>query len=226
MKMRVIDMGRLAYREAWDRQVEMAAEVASGGPDTLVFVEHPPVMTLGASFHEENLLVPAAEYARQGIEVIKTDRGGDVTYHGPGQLVAYPIFDLRRHGKDLHKWMRDLEETVIEVCREFGIIAGREPSVNTGVWVGGRKVAAIGVKVRKWVSIHGIAINCDNDLRAFDLIVPCGIRTHGVTSLTKEAARQVTTEAARPVVARAFTRVFGLSLENADLGKLASKHDA
>lgn len=223
MTCRVLDLGRLGYRQAWDRQIETAERVAGEEADTLLFVEHDPVLTLGASFHEENLLLPAAEYARRGIEVVRTDRGGDVTFHGPRQLVVYPIFDLRRHGKDLHKWLRDLEETVIVACKEFGLDAGREPSVNTGVWVGGRKVAAIGVKVRKWVSIHGIAINCDNDLSPFDLIVPCGVRTHGVTSLTKEAKRPITIEDAKPVVRKAFGQVFGLSFDHSEPVELTTE---
>lgn len=213
MKGRIVDLGRMAYVPAWEAQKRIAEEVVAGGPDTLVFVEHDPVMTLGASFHDENLLLPSEEYAKRGIEVVRTDRGGDVTFHGPNQLVVYPVFDVSRHGKDLHKWMRDLEEAVIVAADQFGVRGEREPSVNTGVWSKGRKFAAIGIKVRKWVSIHGIAINCDNDLAPFGLIVPCGIRTHGVTSLSNKAGRTITIEDARPVVKGAFEEVFGLSLE-------------
>ena len=216
MKGLAIDLGHMAYGPAWEAQRQVAESVIAGGPDTLLFVEHDPVMTLGASFHEDNLLLPPAEYEKRGIEVVRTDRGGDVTFHGPRQLVVYPIFDLPRHGKDLHKWMRDLEETVIVAARAFGVEAEREPSVNTGVWVRGKKVAAIGVKVRKWVSLHGIAVNCDNDLSPFELIVPCGVRTHGVTSLTREAGRPVTIEDARPVVKGAFEEVFSLSLQDVE----------
>ncbi len=213
---RSLDLGHMAYVPAWDVQRRIAEEVISGGPDTLLFVEHDPVMTLGASFHDDNLLLPVSEYEKRGIEVVRTDRGGDVTYHGPNQLVVYPVFDLRRHGKDLHKWMRDLEETVIVAARHFGVEAHREPSVNTGVWASGKKMAAIGVKVRKWVSLHGIAINCDNDLAPFGLIVPCGIKTHGVTSLSVEAGRPITIEDARPMVKGAFEEVFGLRLEDVE----------
>ncbi len=216
MKGRAIDLGHMAYVPAWDAQKAIADGVINGGPDTLLFVEHDPVMTLGASFHDDNLLLPLDEYENRGIEVVRTDRGGDVTYHGPNQLVVYPVFDLHRHGKDLHKWMRDLEETVIVAARHFGIEAYREPSVNTGVWASGKKMAAIGVKVRKWVSVHGIAINCDNDLAPFGLIVPCGIKTHGVTSLSIEAGRPITIEDARPVVKGAFEEVFGLLLEDVE----------
>lgn len=222
---RLLDLGRMAYQPAWEVQKAVAEEVIAGGPDTLVFVEHDPVMTLGASFHESNLLLPLAEYEERGIEVVRTDRGGDVTYHGPRQLVVYPIFDLRRHGRDLHKWMRSLEEAVIVAAASFGVEGYREPDVNTGVFAGGKKFAAIGVKVRKWVSIHGIAINCDNDLSPFGLIVPCGIKTHGVTSLSNESGRSITIEDARPAVKGAFEEVFGLSLEHVEAAEvLAQNH--
>jgi lipoyl(octanoyl) transferase len=130
--------------------------------------------------------------------------------------VIYPIFDLRRHGRDLHKWLRDLESAIIETCASFGLAGQRSP-VNTGVWIGDRKVAAIGIKVSKWVSIHGIALNCDNDLWPFDLIVPCGIQTHGVTSLTMEAGRRIGIEDAKPKVATAFANVFGLRFDKASI---------
>jgi lipoyl(octanoyl) transferase len=208
---RVLDLGRLGYQAAWDRQLEVHQAVLDGGEDCLIFVEHDPVLTLGANFHEENLLLTREQYGERGIDVIRTDRGGDVTYHGPGQLVIYPIFDLTRHGKDLHKWMRDLEETMIVTCREFGVTAGRLSDVNTGAWVGNRKIAAIGVKVRRWVSLHGIAINCSNDLGDFDLIVPCGVIGHGVTSLSREVGTEVGIEEVKPVVVKAFEEVFAES---------------
>ncbi|MBC8065728.1 MAG: lipoyl(octanoyl) transferase LipB [Chlorobia bacterium] len=208
-----LDLGRLGYLEAWDTQKGIQADVQSGNrDDTLIFVEHPPVMTLGASFHEENLRLPRSEYAELGIDLIKTDRGGDVTFHGPQQLVIYPVFDLRRHGKDLHRWLRNLEETFIQVCASFGL-KGERSSVNTGVWIRERKVAAIGIKVSKWVSIHGIALNCNNDLCPFETIVPCGIQTHVVTSLSVEAGREITIEDAKPEVAKAFQNVFGITFQ-------------
>lgn len=205
----VEDWGRVGYEEAWKRQEELNQRVQEGGEDTLVFVEHPPVLTLGANFHEENLLFSIEEYRSRGIEIVRTDRGGDVTYHGPNQLVIYPIFDLNRHGKDLHKWLRGLEETMIVTCRSFGLTADRFPP-NTGAWVENRKIAAIGIKVKRWVSLHGIALNCDLDLSVFNLFVPCGIRTHGVTSLTRELGRTVTINEAKPVVVAAFEEVFGV----------------
>ncbi len=203
----VLDLGRLPYQEAWDRQLEIADEVAAGRPDTLVFVEHPPVMTLGANFHEANMLVTREQLAHQGIEVIKTDRGGDVTFHGPNQLIIYPIFDLNRHGKDLHLWLRNLEQTVIEALDTFGV-RGRRFSPHTGVWFGDRKIAAIGIKVKRWISIHGIALNCNNDLSPFDLIVPCGIPGYGVTSLSLEVGMEVGIEQAKAAMYRGFEVTF------------------
>lgn len=205
----IVDLGRMPYQRAWDRQLEVHDSVRAGGADTLILVEHDPVLTLGADFHENNLLLTADQYRDRGIDVVRTDRGGDVTYHGPGQLVVYPIFDISRHGKDLHRWMRDLEETMIRTCASFGVEAGRLPLVNTGAWVRGRKIAAIGVKVRKWVNIHGIALNCNTDLTTFDLIVPCGVVGHGVTSLSRECGRSVGINDAKPSVVSAFNDVFG-----------------
>ncbi|MBS1723781.1 MAG: lipoyl(octanoyl) transferase LipB [Armatimonadetes bacterium] len=209
--MRIVDLGRAGYLPAWEEQKRIAADVMEGAEDTLVLVEHDPVLTLGASFHEENLLFSTPEYAERGIEVVRTDRGGDVTYHGPGQLVLYPIFDLKRHGQDLHKWMRDLEEAVIVGIRHFGLEGWRFPP-HTGVWLGQappKKVAAIGVKVKRWVSLHGIALNCAPDVSAFDLIVPCGIVGYGVTSLSQETSAPVSVEDAKAPLSAAFCQVFG-----------------
>lgn len=185
----------------------MLEGVLGGGPDTLLLVEHEPVLTLGASFHAENLLLSTADYEARGIEVMPTDRGGDVTYHGPNQLVAYPIFDLNRHGKDLHKWLRDLEEAVILTLVAFGLEGYRFPP-HTGVWVNGKKICAIGIKVKRWVSMHGIALNCNNDLSVFDSFVPCGIVGYGVTSLSQELGRDVGIEEVKPVLVQKFGKVF------------------
>ncbi|MBX3097384.1 MAG: lipoyl(octanoyl) transferase LipB [Fimbriimonadaceae bacterium] len=204
---RVLDLGVLGYRKAWDEQLRIFQEVASGGPDTLILVEHPPVMTLGANFHESNLLLPIAEYEGKGIEVHRTDRGGDVTYHGPGQIVAYPIFDLNRHGRDLHLWLRTIEQTVMNVCAEYGLESRRFPP-HTGVWLGDKKVCAIGIKVKRWISLHGLALNCTNDLRSFNLIVPCGIQGYGVTSLSTATGRSVTVEEVKPRLTRQFQQLF------------------
>jgi len=210
----VCDLGPMPYLEAYKVQLQAAARVKEGSlPDVLLLVEHEPVLTLGAGFHEDNLLQTRDQYRELGIGVYSTDRGGDVTYHGPNQLVIYPIFDVSRLGKDLHKWLRDLEETMIQVLSELGLEGYRFPP-NTGTWVNGGKVAAIGIKISRWVSIHGIALNCDNDLDPFGLIVPCGIHGHGVTSLSKETGRRITIEDAKPMVGRAFMTVLGISFSS------------
>lgn len=206
--MQVQDWGFLDYRAAWDRQVEIQAEVMDGADDTLVLVEHPSVLTLGANFHQENLLHTVEHYQDQGIDVVVTDRGGDVTYHGPGQLVVYPIFDVSRHGKDLHRWMRELEQCVMQVVAGFGLESRRFPP-HTGVWIEDLKVAAIGIKIRRWVSIHGIALNCNNSLAPFSMIVPCGITGYGVTSLSAATGTAVTPDAVKPLMIQAFQSNFG-----------------
>lgn len=202
------DLGRMAHAEAYQEQLRVHEQVRSGAqPDTLLFVEHDPVLTLGANFHESNLLLSAEEYARRGIAIERTDRGGDVTYHGPDQLVIYPIFDLNRHGRDLHRWLRDLEEAVILALASFGV-EGRRFAPHTGVWVEDRKIAAIGIKVKQWVNLHGIALNCCNDLSVFEWFIPCGIEGYGVTSLTECAGRPIELEDAKVAAVRAFGEVF------------------
>ena len=204
------NIGRLTYDAALAVQTERQQAVIAGeAGSTLFLVEHEPVITLGANFHRENLRLSLDEYAALGIAIEETGRGGDVTYHGPGQLVAYPVFDLRHFGQDLHRWMRDLEEVFIRAVNEFGLTARRFPT-HTGVWVGDGKVAAIGVKVSRWVSIHGVALNCDADLSPFETIVPCGIQGFGVTSLSTELGREVSIAEAEPAVLRGFESVFGI----------------
>jgi lipoyl(octanoyl) transferase len=204
----VRDLGRLGYRECVELQRDVLELVAAGDQeDTLLFVEHDPVITLGSSFHEENLLVPMDEFAAQGIEIVRTERGGDVTYHGPGQIVAYPIFNLERHGKDVHKWLRDLEETVILALHWFGLEGYRFPPY-TGVWVNDAKICAMGVKLRRWTSMHGLALNCNNDLSPFSLIVPCGIQDHPVTSVSRELGHAVELDEVRKRLEAGFVQTF------------------
>lgn len=167
------DLGLVPYADALQHALH-AQRVAGAIPDTLLLLEHPPVITLGKAFHPEHLRYAREFYAQQGIELHPTDRGGDVTCHNPGQLVGYPIFDVAQHGRDLHKFLRDIEQAIVDALRAFGIEAHREAGY-TGVWVGDAKIAAIGIKVTKWVSMHGFALNVNNDLRLFQTIVPCGI---------------------------------------------------
>ncbi len=197
----------MSYAEALDVQKRSVSEVQEGKKDALLLVEHPPVLTFGASFHEENLLHPREWYLEREIQIESTDRGGDVTYHAPGQLVAYPIFNVAQRGKDLHLWMRQLEESVIRGLTNINL-EGERLDVNSGVWIKQRKVCAIGIKLKKWVSMHGIAVNCDIDLEPFNWFVPCGIRTHGVTSISRELGRIITVAEFRPQLIQGFREVF------------------
>ncbi len=199
----VRDLGRMSYQAAYAVQLDCHDSVTAGGADTLLLVEHPPVLTLGVNFHEDNLHLSREAYEARGIDVVRTDRGGDVTFHGPGQLVIYPIFELTSRGKDLHKWLRELEEVVLIALRSFGI-AGRRFPPHTGVWVGDKKIAAIGIKVKRWISLHGIAINVNNDLSSFDLIVPCGIQGYGVTSMSECLGREVGVEEVKQAIIASF----------------------
>lgn len=219
------DLGTMSYEPCFRLQQSVAAQVARRQrPPTLLVVEHPPVLTLGASFHEENLLLTPDRYRELGIGVCRTDRGGDVTYHGPGQLVAYPIFHLDLVGRDLHAWLRSLEEALIRTLACLGVQARRFPP-HTGVWVGDRKIAAIGVKVRKWVSYHGIALNCDNDLGPFGLIVPCGIRDYGVTSVALETGRALSPKDVLPAYLEALAGVFPIEWHQTPAERLPSRQD-
>lgn len=179
-------LGRVEYMAAWRLQEELADAVIAGTlEDTLILLEHPPTLTLGRGADHANLLATSDRLSQLAIAVHEIDRGGDITYHGPGQLVGYPIFDLSRHRKDLHWFLREMEAALIDVLEGFGLAPHRFPP-HTGVWIDNRKIAAIGVKVRRWVTTHGFALNVNPDLSHFDLIVPCGIREFGVTSLRQE----------------------------------------
>jgi lipoyl(octanoyl) transferase len=201
------DLGTMDYLACEAVQRETLENVIAGSlPDTLLLVEHPPVITLGAAFHAENLLRSEEELSRDGILLVKNDRGGDVTFHGPGQLVAYPIFHLDGVGRDIHRWLRLLEEVVIETLTEFGL-EGRRFSPHTGVWIGDKKVCAMGVRVRRWVSMHGLALNCNVDLSYFSNIVPCGIADFGVTSMSEAAGRLCRVEDVKPVLVGALRKI-------------------
>ena len=206
----VINLGLTTYAEAFDIQAQRASEIRTeGAPSALFLTEHRPVLTLGASFHDENLRLSLPEYAERGIEIHRTNRGGDVTFHGPGQLVAYPVFDLLLLKQDLHWWLRLIEEAVMTACQEIGLVTRRFPP-HTGVWVDDRKLCAIGIAVRKWVSMHGLAINVNNDLSYFETIVPCGISEYGVTSLAQELGRDLSTTDFAPLLVSAFRQVLRL----------------
>jgi lipoate-protein ligase B len=183
----VHDLGRRAYGEVLELQRELCRRRVAGeiADDLLLLVEHEPVVTLGRGTKPESLPIPADELRRRGIEVVEVERGGDATYHGPGQLVGYPILDLQRHRPDLHWYLRSIEDALIQALESLGVPADRNPGY-TGVWTAGRKIASIGIHVRRWVTIHGFALNVGTALDAFDLIVPCGIRDVVMTSVREE----------------------------------------
>lgn len=196
-KLQIFDLGTLAYRAAWERQLEVHARVSSGelAAGAILLVEHPPVITIGRRANAaKNLLASPGFLASRGVDVVETDRGGDVTFHGPGQLVAYPIVNLNAYRLNLHAYMRLLEEVVIVTLGEFGIRAQRDPSPSpaTGVWVEMNpdpfsKICALGVKLRRWVTLHGLALNVTTDLAYFELINACGL-SRPVTSMERVLA--------------------------------------
>ncbi len=207
----VIDLGLKAYGEAYKIQMQHLEKRINGKiRDTLLLVEHPPVITIGRGGTEQHLLMNKELLKQKGISLYETNRGGDITYHGPGQLVGYPIFDLKEHGRDLHQAVRNYEESIIRTLAEFDIKAGRIKEL-TGVWVGDEKVAAIGVGVRKWVTFHGFALNVNNDLTPFSYIIPCGIRDKGVTSMKKLLGQEVDMQRVKQKIVEKFGEVFNLN---------------
>ncbi|HEX8431035.1 MAG TPA: lipoyl(octanoyl) transferase LipB, partial [Longimicrobium sp.] len=205
-------LGTVPYADALALQADLVRQRRAGEiPDTLLLLEHPHVITRGSGSHDENVLVSAEERAERGIELFESGRGGDVTYHGPGQLVGYPILDLKPDRCDLHRYLRDLEEVLIGVLAEFGLTAGRKEGL-TGVWVDDRKLAAIGVRVSSgWITSHGFALNVSTDLAFFGTIVPCGIRDHGVGSIAGELGRAVEMREVEDAAVRSMERVFGMA---------------
>ena len=229
-----VDLGRRAYGDALELQRAVARTRISGEipEDVLLLVEHPPVVTLGRSSKNAHLVATPALLAARGVELFEVERGGDVTFHGPGQLVGYPIVDLKRHRKDLHWYLRQVEEALIRALAAYGIAGWRSPGY-TGVWVGDepdvvggtRKIASIGVHARDWVTWHGFALNVETDLSYFDLIVPCGIQGVTMTSVRRELGDRAPTlpEFARTAAA-AFGEVFELAVERRAEEGLAEAH--
>jgi len=216
-----IDLGRRRYGEVLEQQRAVARARITGeiDQDVLLLVEHEPVITLGRSSKDAHLVANAAQLQTRGVEVFEVERGGDVTFHGPGQLVGYPIIDLKRHRQDLHWYLRQVEELLIHALRSFGVV-GERVAKYTGVWTGGRKIASIGVHARDWVTWHGFALNVTTELSYFDLIVPCGIPDVRMTSVERElldradgaclAQTPALLDDVRASVVRAAGHVFGL----------------
>jgi len=214
-----VDLGTVEYREAWDLQRSVAEDVAAGArPDTVLFLEHPPTITLGRRTEPGELHVPDDA----DVAVVETNRGGKSTYHGPGQLVCYPILDLTRHGQDVKRYCRDLEEALIRTIAAFGVVATRIDGL-TGVWLERppRKIASIGIHLTKWVSTHGYALNVDLDPAPFtDWITACGLDGYLFTTLARETGRPLTVDDVRPAAADALAEVFGFAFEELPAGAL------
>ncbi|CEL94587.1 unnamed protein product [Vitrella brassicaformis CCMP3155] len=212
------------YEASWDLQHRlmdaMVDELAADGctrRDMAILLQHPPVFTLGTASTEHNILATGNDTDDDPIPVFRTERGGEVTYHGPGQLVLYPIVDLRHHKQDLHWYLRSLEEVIIRTLERLGVEGERIEGL-TGVWVEGRKVAAIGVRVRKWVTMHGVALNVDPNMAHFERIVPCGISDRPVGSVRECVRDGVTTERVAGLLMDSFAEVFGVQLEREEGG--------
>lgn len=203
-----IDLGTADYKEVWDLQAKTLLEKQNGKPDDIIYtVEHNHVYTLGKSGSRDHILLSEAEMTAKGISYYEIDRGGDITYHGPGQLVVYPIINLNNYYKDTHRYLRDLEEVVIRTLAELGITGTRDEEF-TGVWVGEEKICAIGIKVSRWITMHGIALNVNTELEYFDKIIPCGIFHKGVTSIEKIKGEKANYEKVKRMILNNFEKVF------------------
>ena len=213
MQCMIYHLGLVEYSKAYHLQEKLLRQRFDGEiTDTILLLEHPPTITIGKSGRLENVLVSQTQLVKEGISLVFTNRGGDVTYHGPGQLVCYPIIDLRERGKDIHRYVHDLEEVLIRTLASFSIIAGRDES-HPGVWVKDEEVAAIGLGIRRWITMHGIALNVDPELRHFSLINPCGFSNRKATSISKLLAHEVPMEAITEKLVEHFSEVFDTQME-------------
>jgi len=243
-KVQFADIGRVDYKETWDFQESLLASISKikldnraknaqisnidfplstshfplPSPNYLLFCEHNPVYTLGKSGNENHLLLQEPFLQTIGASYYRTNRGGDITFHGPGQLVGYPILDLDNFTTDIHLYLRNLEEVIIQVCASYGLLAGRVEGL-TGVWIEPekpekRKICAMGVKASRWITMHGFALNINTDLTYFDHIVPCGIAEYGVTSLKKELGRELDVKEVKLKVVAAFADLFQAQIQN------------
>ncbi len=209
MRARVLDLGLRPYRDVWQLQHELHERVATGqDPETWIFVEHPPVITLGRNAKNANVLLSREALAQRGVDLVEIERGGDVTYHAPGQLVVYPIRRLARF-REIVPLVRALESAVIGACARFGV-AGERCAEHAGVWVGDSQLCAIGLAVRRMTSMHGIALNVSNDLSYDSLINPCGLTDRGLTSLSRETGRAVSIDEAKNALMEALAKEFTL----------------
>lgn len=206
--LRYYNLELLEYKKAWDLQYQIHSyRINNQIEDTLILLEHPNTYTLGKTAHIENLIGDKEFLEKHSVSVFNIDRGGDITYHGPGQLVGYPIINLSEWYQDSHKYLRNLEELLIKVCEEYGLKAKRNEKY-TGVWIEDRKIAAIGIKISRWVTMHGFAFNVNTDLNLFNGIIPCGISDKAVTSLEKELGKKFQISEVKKKVINHFKEVF------------------
>ncbi|MEO8744743.1 MAG: lipoyl(octanoyl) transferase LipB [Candidatus Dormiibacterota bacterium] len=214
-------LGRTPYREAWDLQAELVSALHEGrAPDTLLLLEHPHIFTMGKAASPDHILWDSSEQAQRRVDVIWSDRGGEATYHGPGQLVGYPILDLARLRLTIPRYLELLEQSLIDYLQELGVVAVPGEPGLTGVWTRGEKIAAIGIKLNRSIVSHGFALNLTTDLDYFEGIVPCGHAEKRPTSVEAVTARRIETEPAARAYAKHFERVFGIALEWSSPGKV------
>jgi len=217
----VLEVERIYYNDAFELQRKLVSARSNNKiEDTLILLEHNPVITVPGTQTLDNILVPLEILEQEGIEVCRTDRGGDVTYHGPGQVVGYSIMDLKEQGRDLHRYIRNVEQVLIDTLKDYGIAAERDPK-HPGVWTGNKKIAAIGIAVKNgWITMHGFALNVNPDMNHFTMIVPCGITDKGVTSMAEKLGAPVDRRALQEKLIRHYAKIFDCTLQKmADVKK-------
>ncbi len=216
MRCTVRQLGQIEYREAYELQKALLQERLEGQiADTLLLLEHPPTITVGKSGKLDNVLASPAELAGAGVSLIFTDRGGDVTYHGPGQIVGYPILDLRERNRDIHQYVHNLEEVLIRTLADYGIRSGRDHN-HAGVWVNDMEIAALGLSVRKWITMHGFALNVNTEMDHFALINPCGFTSKTATSMARLIGHEVPVDGVTGCLLEHFAEVFEVELKCTD----------
>jgi lipoate-protein ligase B len=226
-KLDVINLGRTGYKPTWELQKELLAlRAQSKLPDCLIVTEHNPVLTMGRGTNSDNLLATPEQLTEKGVELYEIERGGDITFHGPGQTVLYPIVDLRNRGRDVRQYLRDLERAVVDGLGELGLEAGVKDGL-TGIWVDDHKLGAIGVAVSRWITYHGVALNVTTNLDYFKLINPCGITEYPVGSVSQMLGREVSMDEVNRVLIESFVETFNYEPEFVDdvgglIGELSS----
>ncbi len=227
MEINFVDLGVMSYSDALLIQKKTVEKIGKGElENTFYLVEHPPVLTLGRRAERKNILASDEILEKEGVELFNVERGGDVTYHGPGQIVGYPVLKLEDFGKDLHKYVADIEEIFVQLLKnEYGIETTKDKGKYTGVYIGSRKITAIGIAVRKWISFHGFAFNVKTDLKHFDWIIPCGLADRSVTSLEKETGSSIDFGKVKLQTAEYFSKIFAADLVQRKLEEVYNEHE-